>query len=184
MSSHPTDHLQAVPEIRLRLLQEIQHKPDLPLAMHEAGNAFAYEHHGIRVSYCALERFTRTVNGEPFLGGGLTIPANRAEITKHNLWQEVVCIMTGPAAQHAVDERGAIDSAVVDMQRATEFIERVGLNQQQADELILGASKAAAAIMTKYIATVRRIADVLEQKKRIEGDEIREIIRQQREAGF
>jgi hypothetical protein len=181
MSSQPPDHLQAVSEAHFRLLEEVQWKPDLPLAMHEAGHAFAYEHHGIRVSYCVLERFTRTVNGEPILCGGLTVPANRAEIRKHNLWQEVVCIMTGPAAQHAVDEKGAIDSAIGDMQRAAEFIESVGLNQQQADELILGASKAAATIMAKSIATVRKIADVLEQKKRIEGDEIREIIRRDKE---
>jgi hypothetical protein len=33
----------------------------------------------------------------------------------------------------------------------------------------------------KNIATVRAIADLLEQKKRIDGNEIREIIRQQKE---
>ena len=54
----------------------------------------------------------------------------------------------------------------------------VGLNQQRADELILAASKAAAQMMTENIATVRKIANVLKQKKRIEGDEIREIMRQ------
>jgi len=81
--------------------------------------------------------------------------------------------MAGVAAQHVVDEQGALNSAVADMQRAAECIERVGLNQQQADELIIEAAKAGANIVMKHIATVRTIADLLEQKKRIEGDEIR-----------
>jgi len=59
---------------------------------------------------------------------------------------------------------------------------RVGLNLEQTDELIMAASKAAVKIMTENIATVRKIADVLEQKKRIEGYEIRKIIRQSKEA--
>jgi ATP-dependent Zn protease len=68
------------------------------------------------------------------------------------------------------------------MQRAAQFIEGVGLNLELTDELIMAASKAAVKIMTENIATVRRIADVLEQKKRIEGYEIRKIIRQSKEA--
>jgi ATP-dependent Zn protease len=67
-----------------------------------------------------------------------------------------------------------------DLARTEEWIKRVGLNQQQADELILAASKAAAKMMTENIVTIRKIANVLEQKKRIEGDEIRKIMRQDR----
>ena len=88
--------------------------------------------------------------------------------------------MAGVAAQHAVDENGAMLGASGDLARTEEWIKRVGLNQQQADELILAASKAAAKMMTENIVTVRKIANVLEQKKRIEGDEIREIMRQDR----
>ena len=36
----------------------------------------------------------------------------------------------------------------------------------------------------KNIATVRTIADLLEQKKRIEGDEIRDIVRRQNEVAI
>ena len=64
------------------------------------------------------------------------------------------------------------------MQRAAEFIERSGLSSEQADELIVAASKAASKIMAENIGIIRRIAEVLEQKKRIEGYEIRRIIRQ------
>jgi len=53
-----------------------------------------------------------------------------------------------------------------------------GAKSAQADELILAASKAAAKMMTENIATIRMIANVLEQKKRIARDEIREIMRQ------
>jgi hypothetical protein len=88
--------------------------------------------------------------------------------------------MAGVAAQHVIDEQGAMSNAVADTQRAAECIERVGLNQQQADELIIEAAKAGANIIKKNIATVRKIVDVLEQQKRIEGDEIRGIIRQQK----
>jgi ATP-dependent Zn protease len=90
----------------------------------------------------------------------------------------------GVAAQHVVDEQGALNSAVADKQRAAECIERVGLNQQQPDELIIEAAKAAANIVMKNIATARTIADPLEQKKRIEGDEIRDIVRRQNEAAI
>jgi hypothetical protein len=93
-------------------------------------------------------------------------------------------MMAGVAAQHVIDEQGALNSAVADMQRAAECIERVGLNQQQADELIIEAAKAGANIVMKNIATVRTIADLLEQKKRIEGDEIRDIVRRQNEAAI
>lgn len=165
---------------RLRLVEELQRKPDLPMAMHEAGQAFAYEYHDIRVERCVLE--SRIIDGEPVQCGGITEPVNRIEITKDSLWLEVVCIMAGAAAQHGIDEFGAMDSAVRDMQHAAEFTKRVGLNLEQTDELILAASKAAAKIMTENIATVRKIADVLEQKKRIEGYEIRRIIRHRNEA--
>ena len=93
-------------------------------------------------------------------------------------------MMAGVAAQHVVDEQGALNSAVADMQRAAECIERVGLNQQQADELIIEAAKAGANIVMKNIATVRTIADLLEQKKRIEGDEIRDIVRRHNKAAI
>jgi hypothetical protein len=166
---------------RLQLVEEIHLKQDLPMAMHEAGQAFAYEYHDIRVGHCVLESLTRIIDGKPVQCSGITEPANKTEITKHNLWPEVVCIMAGSAAQHHVDELGAMDSAVRDMQRAAQFIERIGLNLEQTDELIMAASKAAVKIITENIATIRRIADVLEQKKRIEGYEIRIIIRQHKE---
>jgi ATP-dependent Zn protease len=65
---------------------------------------------------------------------------------------------------------------------AAECIERVGLNQQQADEPIIEAAKTGANIVMKNIVKVRTIADLLEQKKRIEGDEIRDIVRRQKDA--
>jgi hypothetical protein len=73
---------------------------------------------------------------------------------------------------------GAKLGAAGDLPRTEQWIRRVGLNQHQADELILAASKAAAKMMTENIATIRKIANVLEQKKRIAKDEIREIMRQ------
>jgi ATP-dependent Zn protease len=90
--------------------------------------------------------------------------------------------MAGPAAQHAVDAQGAMDSAIAGMQHAAERMEPVGLDQKQTDEVIVEAAKTAAKIIMKNIGTVRRIADVLEKKKRIEGDEIREILRQAKES--
>ena len=89
--------------------------------------------------------------------------------------------MAGVAAQHVIDEQGAMNNAAADMQRAAECIEHVGLNREQGDELIIAAAKAGANIIMKNIATVRAIADLLEQKKRIDGNEIREIIRQQKD---
>jgi len=169
-------------ESRVSLLEEVRRRPELPLAMHEAGQAFAYEFNDISLRISSLEKTTRIINGEPVSFGGRTEPAPAVQITKYNLWQHVVCIMAGVAAQHVIDEQGAMNNAVLDMQRGAECIEHVGLNQQQADELIVEAAIAAAKIIMKNIATVRKIADVLEQKKRIEGDEIREIIRQDREA--
>jgi len=160
-------------ESRVSLQEEIRRRPDLPLAMHEAGQAFAYEFNDISLRVSALEKTTRIINGEPVVFGGRTEPAPAVQITKYNLWQHVVCMMAGVAAQHVVDEQGALNSAVADMQRAAECIERVGLNQQQADELIIEAAKAGANIVMKNIATVRTIADLLEQKRRVEGDEIR-----------
>jgi hypothetical protein len=171
-------------ESRVSLQEEVRRRPDLPLAMHEAGQAFAYELNDISLRISALEKTTRIINGEPVVFGGRTEPAPAVQITKYNLWQYVVCMMAGVAAQHVVDEQGALNSAVADMQRAAECIERVGLNQQQADELIIEAAKAAANIVMKNIATVRTIADLLEQKKRIEGDEIRDIVRRQDEAAI
>ena len=107
-----------------------------------------------------MRRLLEIINGEPVVFGGRTEPAPAVQITKYNLWQHVVCMMAGVAAQHVVDEQGALNSAVADMQRAAECIERVGLNQQQADELIIEAAKAAAHIVMKNIATVRTIADL------------------------
>ena len=157
-----------------RRVEDLQRKPDLPMAMHEAGQAFAYEYCNIRVDRCVLEN--RTVDGGLVQCVGMTEPVIKFEVAKHSLWLEVVCIMAGAAAQHGVDELGAVDSAVQDMQRAAEITKQVGLSQEQADELIVEASKAAAKVMIENIATVRKIADVLEQKKRIEGYEIRKII--------
>jgi hypothetical protein len=165
-------------ESRANLLEEVRRRPDLPLAMHEAGQAFAYESNDINLPNSSLEKTTRIINGEPVLFGGKTEPAPAVQITKYNLWQHVVCIMAGVAAQHVIDEQGAMNNAVADMQRAAECIEHVGLNREQADELIVEAARAAAKIIMKNIATIGKIAVVLEQKKRIEGDEIREIIRQ------
>ena len=165
---------------RLRLAEELGRKPDLPMAMHEAGQAFAYEYKDVRVDHCALE--IRSIEGK-LIQCAATIASNDPlEITEHNLLVEVVCMMAGAAARHSVDFLGANDSGVQDVQRAAEFIERTGLNSEQTDELIVAASKAAAKIMAENIATVRKIAEVLEQKKRVEGYEIRRIIRQYKEA--
>ena len=168
-------------ENRVSLLEEVRRRPELPLAMHEAGQAFAYEFNDISLHISSLERTTRIINGEPVVFAGSTEPAPAIQITKYNLWQHVVCIMAGAAAQHVIDEQGAMNNAAADMQRAAECIEHVGLNREQADELIIAAAKAGANIIMKNIATVRAIADLLEQKKRIDGNEIREIIRQQKE---
>jgi hypothetical protein len=180
VSFHRSDSLQEICKRHSRLLEQIRRKPDLPLAMHEAGRAFAYERHDIRVSRCVLEASSPRINGEPALCSSATELTNRHEITKYNLWQEVVWVMADVAAQHAVDENGAMLGASGDLARTGERIKRLGLNQQQADELILAASKAAAKMMTENIVTVRKIANVLEQKKPIAGDEIREIMRQDR----
>jgi hypothetical protein len=168
-------------ESRVSLLEEVRRRPELPLAMHEAGQAFAYEFNNISLRISALEKTTRIINGEPVVFVGRTEPDPAVQITKYNLWQHVVCIMAGAAAQHVIDEQGAMNNAAADMQRAAECIEHVGLNREQADELIIAAAKAGANIIMKNIATVRAIADLLEQKKRIDGNEIREIIRQQKD---
>jgi ATP-dependent Zn protease len=68
------------------------------------------------------------------------------------------------------------------MQHAAERMKPVGLDQKQTDEVIVEAAKAAVKIITKNIGTIRRIAEVLEKKKRIQGDEIREIMRQAKES--
>jgi hypothetical protein len=59
---------------------------------------------------------------------------------------------------------GAKLGAAGDLPRTEQWIKRVGLNQHQADELILAQSKAAAKMMTENIATIRKIANVLEQR--------------------
>jgi ATP-dependent Zn protease len=168
-------------ESRVSCLEEVRRRPELPLAMHEAGQAFAYEFNDISLRISSLEKTTRIINGEPVVFAGSTEPAPAVQITKYNLWQHVVCIMAGVAAQHVIDGQGAMNNAAADMQRAAECIEQVGLNGEQADELIIAAAKAGANIIMKNIATVRAIADLLEQKKRIDGNEIREIIRQQKD---
>src|SRR4029077_10051888 len=77
---------------RLQLVEEIHRKPDLPSAMHEAGQAFAYEYHDIQVGRCVLEIPAPIVDGKSAQCGGKTEPASRIEITKDNLWPELVCI--------------------------------------------------------------------------------------------
>ena len=170
MSSHPPEHFQAISETRFRILGEVQRRPDLPLAMHEAGHVFLYEFNDISVKHCLLR-------GKPAIDG-ITELVRQMPITQHNFWPVIVSIMAGAAAQHVVDERGAMTNATADMLRASEYIELVGLNQKQADELIVEAAKAAATIIMKNISTIVEIADVLERKKRVEGDEIRKIIQQ------
>ena len=165
---------------RLRLAEELGRKPDLPMAMHGAGQAFAYEHHDVRVDHCALE--SRSVDGNVIQCAATIGTSDTVEVTEHNLWVKVVCMMAGAAAQHSVDSLSANDSVLRDVQSAAEFIERTGLHSEQADELIVAASKAAAKIMAENLGTVRKIAEVLEEKKRIEGYEIRRIIRQYKEA--
>jgi len=51
-------------ESRVRLLEEVRRRPELPLAMHEAGQAFAYEFNDISLRISSLERTTRIINGE------------------------------------------------------------------------------------------------------------------------
>jgi hypothetical protein len=180
MSLDSIDRRQENSERQLRPETQIQLKPDLPLAMYEAGRAFAYEYHGVRVKGFALQK--STINGPGILSGGVTEPAFAVQITRYSLWPEIVCIMAGAAAQHAVDVQGAMDIAAADMQHAVERMKPVGLDQKQTDEVIVEAAKAAVKIITKNIGTVRRIAEVLEKKKRIQGDEIREIMRQAKES--
>jgi len=180
MSLDSIDGLQENSERGLRPETQTQLKPDLPSAMYEAGRAFAYEYHGVRVKGFALQK--STINGPGILSGGVTEPAFAVQITKYSLWPEIVCIMAGAAAQHAVDVQGAMDSAAADMQHAAERMKPVGLDQKQTDEVIVEAAKAAVKIITKNIGTIRRIAEVLEKKKRIQGDEIREIMRQAKES--
>jgi hypothetical protein len=165
---------------RLRLAEELGRKPDLPMAMHEAGQSFAYEYHDVRVDHCALQ--SRSVDDTLIQCAATIGTSDTVEIAEHDLWVEVVCIMAGAAAQHSVDSLSACDNAVRDVQRAAEFIELTGLSSEQADELIVAASKAAAKIMAENIGTVRKIAEVLERKKRMEGYEIRRIIRQHKQA--
>ena len=182
MSLDSFDGLQGNAEKQLRPETQIQLKPDMPLAMHEAGRAFAYEYHGVRVKGLALQRSTPKISGQGVLSGDVAEPTDAVQITKYSLWPEIVCIMAGAAAQHTVDAQGAMDSAVAGIQHAAERMEPVGLDQKQTDEVIVEAAKTAAKIIMKNIGTVRRIADVLEKKKRIEGDEIREILRQAKES--
>jgi len=165
MSVDSFDGLQGNPEKQLRPETQIQLKPDLSLAMHEAGRAFAYEYHGVRVKGFALQGSMPRISGQGVLSGGVAEPADAVQITKYSLWPEIVCIMAGPAAQHAVDAQGAMDSAIADMQHAAERMVPVGLDRKQTDEVIVEAAKAAAKIIMKNIGTVRRIADVLEKEK-------------------
>jgi hypothetical protein len=182
MSLDSFDGLQEKSERQLHPETQIQFEPDLPLAMYEAGRAFAYEYHGVRVKDFAHQKSIPTINGQRVLAGGVTEPAFAVQITKYSLWPEIVCIMAGAAAQHTVDAQGAMDSAAADVRHAAERMEPVGLDQKQTDEVIVEAAKAAVKIITKNIGTVRRIAEVLEKKKRIQGDEIREIMRQEKES--
>jgi ATP-dependent Zn protease len=75
-------------------------------------------------------------------------------------------------------------SATADMHRVAECVETVGINQQPVEELIVEAAKAASIIIMRNFAAVMKIADVLERKRRIEGDEIRQIVREQKENFF
>jgi hypothetical protein len=170
MSAESSAQFQAISEIRFRILEEAQRRPDLALAMHEAGQAFVYEFNDIRVKRCQLV-------GEPI--DGTTELLHQNPVTKYSLWPHIVSIMAGAAARHSLDERGAMTSATADMRRVAECVEMVGINQQQVEELIVEAAKAASTIIMKNFVAVMKIADVLERKRRIEGDEIRQIVREQ-----
>jgi hypothetical protein len=74
-----------------------------------------------------------------------------------------------------------MDSAIADMQHAAERMEPVGLDQRQTEVIVEAAKTAAKIIMSKYRHR-QKVADVLEKKKRIEGHEIREILRQAKES--
>jgi len=52
-------------ESRVSLQEEVRRRPDLPLAMHEAGQVFAYEFNDISLRISVLEKTTRIINGEP-----------------------------------------------------------------------------------------------------------------------
>jgi hypothetical protein len=175
MSPESSEQLQAISEIRFRILEEVQRRPDLALAMHEAGQAFVYEFNDIRVKRCQLA-------GEPI--DGTTELLHQNPVTKYSLWPHIVSIMAGAAARHILDERGAMTSATADMHRVADCVETVGINQHLVEELIVEAAKAASIIIMKNFAAVMKIADFLERKRRIEGDEIRQIVREQKEIFF
>ena len=171
MSSESSEQFQAICETRFRILEEVQRRPDLALAMHEAGQAFVYEFNDIRVKRCQLV-------GAP--SAGMTELVHQDSITKYSLWPHIVSVMAGAAARHILDERGAMTSATADMHRVAECAETVGINQQQVDELIVEAAKAASIIIMRNFAAVMKIANVLERNKQIQGDELRQIIQQQK----
>ena len=171
MSFESSEKFQAICEIRFRILEEVQRRPNLALAMHEAGQAFVYESNNIRVKRCQLV-------GEPSTGVTELVPQD--SITKYSLWSHTVSIMAGAAAQHILDEQGAMASAIADMHRVAACVETVGTEQHQADQLIVEAAKAASTIIMNNFATVMKIAGVLEKNKQIQGDEIRQVIQQQK----
>jgi hypothetical protein len=137
---------------RLRLAEELGRKPDLPMAMHEAGQSFACEYHDVHVDHCELQ--SRSVDDTLIQCPATIGTSDTVEITEHDLWLEVVCIMAGAAAQYSVDSLSEHYNAVRDVQCAAEFIERTGISSEQADELIVAAYKAAAKIMAENIGTV------------------------------
>jgi hypothetical protein len=77
MSAESSAQFQAISEIRFRILEEVQRRPDLALAMHEAGQAFVYEFNDIRVKRCQLV-------GEPI--DGTTELLHQNPVTKYSLW--------------------------------------------------------------------------------------------------
>jgi hypothetical protein len=140
-------------------------------AIHEAGHAFAFTHFGVEVEYATLIVSDEFDGNTSEWGGYTSTPAHVASVL-----QEAVCIMAGPIAGSIETGKDFGRESEGDFQHLTELFDQHKIPHDYRAKLRFRASVKSQKLISANWETVLKIARVLEEKKRIEGWEIKKIV--------
>jgi hypothetical protein len=145
-------------------------RPRVPLAIHEAGHAFAYTLYGVEVEYASID--LEEVSKEKPEWRGVTVIKPRPMMSM----LAGISTMAGPVAGSIASGKDMGNESRQDYENLKAMVDYHRWTDAQRERFTCLVIQRARRLMYLHWETVLRIADVLAEKKRIEGWEIRKIV--------
>jgi hypothetical protein len=150
-------------------------------AVHEAAHTLMFTLHDAKVVDCVIYAADakEIIDGQSCIVTGHTGVTELAKVAHHTVYSLVICNRAGFDAACRIDTEEAKKDKQMDEIKIQEYFDELQLPENVRSEILEASSKECSALLDEHWESIQKMAALLYDKGRLEGDEVRAIIQGQ-----